>query len=65
MTPAYSRPDVRITWSSITEQFWGEVFARNLENESTKTNQEVLQSIYRVHTIDQPRSFGFLVGYAY
>jgi iron complex outermembrane receptor protein len=65
VTPAYSRTDVRIIWSSITEQFWGEIFARNLENESTKTNQEVLQSIYRVHTIDQPRSVGFRVGYSY
>jgi iron complex outermembrane receptor protein len=65
VTPAYTRTDVRITWSSITDQFWGEIFAHNLENESTKTNQEVLESIYRVHTIDQPRSFGFRVGYSY
>ena len=65
VTPAYSRTNVRIIWSSITEQFWDEIFARNLENESTKTNQEVLQSIYRVHTIDQPRSVGFRVGYSY
>lgn len=65
VTPAYTRTDVRIIWSSITEQFWGEIFARKLENESTKTNQEVLGSIYRVHTIDQPRSVGFRVGYSY
>jgi outer membrane receptor protein involved in Fe transport len=65
VTPSYTRTDVRITWRSVDEKFWGEVFARNLENEATKTNQEILQSIYRVHSIDAPLSGGFRVGYNY
>jgi iron complex outermembrane receptor protein len=65
VTPAYSRTDVRIIWRSVSEQFWGEVFARNLENESTKTNQNIIQGIYRVHSIDTPLSGGFRVGYTY
>jgi len=65
VTPSYTRTDVRIIWRSVAENFWGEVFARNLENEATKTNQEILQSIYRVHSIDAPLSGGFRVGYNY
>jgi hypothetical protein len=65
VTPSYTRTDVRIIWRSVGENFWGEVFARNIENEATKTNQEILESIYRVHSIDAPLSGGFRVGYNY
>ncbi|MEO1934041.1 MAG: TonB-dependent receptor [Myxococcales bacterium] len=61
----YTRTDARIVWRSESEQFWGEIFGRNLENEAVKTNQSIIASIYRAHNYDAPRSFGFRVGYNY
>lgn len=65
LADAYTRTDARIIWRSETEQFWGEVFARNLENEEVKTNQETIGSIYRAHYYDNPRSGGIRVGYTF
>ncbi len=59
----YTRTDARIIWRSESEQFWGEVFARNLENEEVKTNQEIVGGIYRAYYYDNPRSGGIRVGY--
>jgi len=64
-TPGYHRTDVRLIWRSESESFWGEVYVRNLENEATKTNQEILASIYRVHYIDAPLNGGLRIGYSY
>jgi iron complex outermembrane receptor protein len=65
VAPGYTRTDVRLTWRSETETFWAEIFVRNLENEATKTNQQILASIYRTHSIDTPLNGGFRVGYNY
>lgn len=62
---SYTRTDARLIWRSETGNFWGEVFGRNLENEEVKTNQEVLASIYRVHSFDAPITGGLRVGYDY
>jgi hypothetical protein len=40
-----------------------ELFARNLEDEHVKTNQERSESIYRKYYYDEPRSAGVRVGY--
>ena len=40
-----------------------EIFARNLENNAVRTNQEILASIYRVHYYAAPINGGFRVGY--
>jgi iron complex outermembrane receptor protein len=61
----YTRTDARIVWRSESEQFWAEIFGRNLENEAVKTNQSIVASIYRAHNYDAPRSAGFRVGYTY
>ncbi len=63
--PGYTRTDVRITWRSETDTFSVEIFVRNLENEATKTNQEIIDSIYRTHSIDNPRSGGLRFSYTY
>ncbi len=60
---SYTRTDARITWKSETQQYWVQLFVRNLEDESVKTNQELLAGIYRQHYYDPPRSGGFRVGY--
>ncbi|MFP6656049.1 MAG: hypothetical protein VCB25_10515, partial [Myxococcota bacterium] len=65
LAPSYTRTDARLIWRSETEQFWGEIFVRNLENEKVKTNQEIVGSIYRAYYYDNPRSGGLRVGYSY
>ncbi len=65
VAPDYTRTDVRIIWRSPTEQLWGEVFVRNLENEAVQTNQEVVDSIYRVSNIDTALTGGVRIGYAF
>ncbi len=60
---SYSRTDARITWRSPTERFWIELFGRNLEDEAVRTNLETQDSIYRLFYYDDPRTFGFRVGY--
>lgn len=61
--PAYTRTDARVTWKSDTGQYWVQAFARNLEDEAVKSNQQVLAAIYRQHYYDPPRSGGVRVGY--
>ena len=63
--PSYTRTDARVSWTSETGRYWVQVFARNLENENVKTNQELVASVYRQHYYDSPRSGGFRVGYNY
>jgi iron complex outermembrane receptor protein len=65
VAPSYTRTDVRVIWRSETEQFWGEIFVRNLEDNEVKTNQETIGSIYRTYYYDNPRSGGIRVGYSY
>jgi iron complex outermembrane receptor protein len=63
VAPRYTRTDVRLIWRSESGQWWGEFFARNLENNAVKTNQEILAQIYRVHFYAPPISGGFRFGY--
>jgi iron complex outermembrane receptor protein len=65
ITPRYTRTDVRLIWRSESGQWWGEVFARNLENNAVKTNQEIMATIYRVHFYAPPISGGFRLGYSF
>lgn len=65
LADAYTRTDARIIWRSETEQFWGEVFVRNLENEEVKTNQEIVGTVNRAYYYDNPRSGGIRVGYTF
>ena len=60
---SYTRTDARITWRSESEKIWVELFARNLEDEHVKTNQERSETIYRKYYYDEPRSAGVRVGY--
>jgi len=62
---SYTRTDARLTWHSESGHYWAELFARNLENNAVKTNQEILNTIYRVHYYDSPISGGFRVGYSF
>jgi iron complex outermembrane receptor protein len=59
----YTRTDARLIWRSESGQFWGELYARNLENSSAKTNQEIIASVYRAHYFTDPINGGFRVGY--
>lgn len=61
--PSYTRTDLRLTWISESDQYWAEVFVRNVEDEAVRTNQELTGGIYRLHYYDAPRSGGFRVGY--
>ncbi len=62
---SYTRTDARITWTSDSDEYWVQIFGRNLEDEEVKTNQEILATIYRQHYYDPPRSLGFRIGYNY
>lgn len=59
----YTRTDARLSWFSESGQFWAELFARNLENNAVKTNQEILSSINRAHYFDAPINGGVRFGY--
>jgi len=63
VAPAYTRTDARIIWRSHNGSWWGEVYARNLENNAVRTNQEIVANIYRKHYYDAPRNGGFRFGY--
>lgn len=63
VAPAYSRVDARIFWYSESEQFWMEVFGRNLGDVQVKTNLELIGGINRAFTYDNPRSGGMRFGY--
>jgi hypothetical protein len=43
--------------------WWAELYARNLENNAVRTNQELVGNIYRKHYYDEPRNGGFRFGY--
>jgi hypothetical protein len=60
---SYTRTDARISWFSESDQYWVELFARNLENNAVKTNQEVSSQIYRLHYYDAPINGGVRFGY--
>ena len=61
--PAYSRVDARIYWYSESEQFWMEVFGRNLGDVQIETNLELVGGINRAYSYDNPRSGGMRFGY--
>jgi iron complex outermembrane receptor protein len=63
LQPWYTRTDARITWYSEAGNYWFELFARNLENNAVKTNQEIQNTIYRAHYYDRPINGGFRIGY--
>ena len=63
--PSYTRTDVRITWLSENQKLWLAFWARNLEDEAAKTNQEIQNDIYRVHYYDMPFRAGFQAGFQY
>ena len=63
--PSYTRTDVRLTWLSENQKVWLAFWARNLEDEVVKTNQEIQNDIYRVHYYDLPFRAGFQAGFQY
>ena len=63
--PAYTRTDVRLTWLSESQKVWLAFWARNLEDEAAKTNQEIQNDVYRVHYYDMPFRAGFQAGFQY
>ena len=63
--PSYTRTDVRLTWLSENQKVWLAFWARNLEDEVVKTNQEIQNDIYRVHYYDMPFRAGFQAGFQY
>ena len=60
-----TRTDVRLTWLSENQKLWLAFWARNLEDEAAKTNQEIQNDIYRVHYYDLPFRAGFQAGFQY
>jgi hypothetical protein len=43
--------------------WWGELYARNLEDNAVRSNQEIMSNSYRKHYDDAPRNGGFRIGY--
>ena len=56
---------MRLTWLSESQKVWLAFWARNLEDEAAKTNQEIQNDVYRVHYYDMPFRAGFQAGFQY